>query len=72
MQSEKPNTHSSSTDKRTFSWNFKWDGGNKSFGDKKNEKIFFIGTALMGLFYLYLLQLSNQPLEITWKEFVTK
>lgn len=64
--------HSASSDKRTFSWEFKWNGGNKSFGDKKNEKLLFLGVALMGLFYLYLQQLSNQATEITWKEFVTK
>lgn len=64
--------HSASSDKRTFSWEFKWNGGNKSFGDKKNEKLLLLGVALMGLFYLYLQQLSNHATEITWKEFVTK
>lgn len=64
--------HSASSDKRTFSWEFKWIGGNKSFGDKKNEKLLLLGAVLMGLFYLYLIQLSNQATEITWKEFVTK
>lgn len=63
--------HSSIPDKRLF-WDFKWNGGNKSFGDKKNEKLFFIGIALMGLLYLYLQQLANQATEITWKEFITK
>lgn len=63
--------HSASSDKRTFSWEFKWNGGNKSFGDKKNEKLLLLGVALMGLAYLYL-QLSSHATEITWKEFVTK
>ncbi|XP_050585077.1 AFG3-like protein 2 [Bombus affinis] len=71
-ESQKSNMHSASSDKRIFSWEFKWNGGNKSFGDKKNEKLLLLGVALMGLFYLYLQQLSNQATEITWKEFVTK
>ncbi|XP_006612551.1 AFG3-like protein 2 [Apis dorsata] len=71
MHSQKSSMHSSIPDKRLF-WDFKWNGGNKSFGDKKNEKLFFIGIALMGLLYLYLQQLANQATEITWKEFITK
>ncbi|XP_003487066.1 AFG3-like protein 2 [Bombus impatiens] len=71
-ESQKSSTHSASSDKRTFSWEFKWNGGKKSFGDKKNEKLLFLGVTLMGLFYIYLQQLSNQATEITWKEFVTK
>ncbi|XP_003396802.3 AFG3-like protein 2 [Bombus terrestris] len=71
-ESQKSSMHSASSDKRIFSWEFKWNGGNKSFGDKKNEKLLLLGVALMGLFYLYLQQLSNQATEITWKEFVTK
>ncbi|XP_068966257.1 mitochondrial inner membrane m-AAA protease component AFG3L2 [Bombus flavifrons] len=70
-ESQKSNMHSASSDKRTFSWEFKWNGGNKSFGDKKNEKLLLLGVALMGLAYLYL-QLSSHATEITWKEFVTK
>lgn len=64
--------HSSIPDKRGLFWDFKWNGGNKSFGEKKNEKLFFIGITLMGLLYLYLQQLANQATEITWKEFITK
>ncbi|XP_043796026.1 AFG3-like protein 2 [Apis laboriosa] len=71
MHSQKSSMHSSIPDKRLF-WDFKWNGGNKSFGDKKNEKLFFIGITLMGLLYLYLQQLANQATEITWKEFITK
>lgn len=72
MHSQKSSMHSSIPDKRGLFWDFKWNGGNKSFGEKKNEKLFFIGITLMGLLYLYLQQLANQATEITWKEFITK
>ena len=51
-ESQKSSMHSAGSDKRIFPWEFKWSGGNKSFGDKKNEKLLLIGAALMGLFKL--------------------
>lgn len=71
-QSQKSSMPPPGTDKRTFSWEFKWSSGNNSFGNRNNEKMFIIGFLLMGSSYLYLHHVANLATEITWREFITK
>ncbi|XP_076759977.1 AFG3 like matrix AAA peptidase subunit 2 [Xylocopa sonorina] len=69
---QKSSARAANTDKQTFSWEFKWNWGNNSFGNKNNEKMLIVGFLLMGCTYLYLHHTSNAAMEITWREFITK